>query len=66
MKRYIYGIPLLLLTAYWFYIEWFMLGSFLAGFLFGFLLALDMVYKKATGKRLDNEGLTDVLERLLP
>lgn len=66
MKRYIYGIPLLLLVVYWVYIEWFILAAFLAGFLIGYVLAVDSMFKVATGRRMDNDDMTEVLDKLLP
>jgi Flp pilus assembly protein TadB len=66
LKRKLYGLPLILLAVLFVYIEWFWLGALVAGFLFGFVIAVDMMYKKTTGKSMDDDAFTEILEKLLP
>ncbi|MGH1470172.1 MAG: hypothetical protein ACRBCS_03205 [Cellvibrionaceae bacterium] len=66
MKRVVYGVPLWLLAAWGAYEEWWFVCGISVGLWLGFVIAVQMTYKAVTGEKLDDDTLTEVVEKILP
>ena len=64
-KQMVYGALFGLGSAFFAYIEWYWPAGFLLGFAFGFIFAVDRVYKVATGKTLTSPRADEVYKKIL-
>lgn len=61
----VYGIGLPLIGLFFLWLEWEFLAGIAGGFFFGFIFAVDRVYKVATGTTLTSPKADEVYRKIL-
>ena len=65
MKRYFYSMPMLSVAVIAAIFGVYEITMAICGFLFGFLLAVQLVYKRTTGDEMGEDDFTKILNEIL-